>query len=310
MPTSILGSFQPLGDFHCCTVPRKHGPRRFHTVDNALRAGRWLQRSVVSKPQQCEAQCRMNSFCSHFSHSELEGDCTLCQGCALNDSVSYTSWRRMGRPSSYYPPGLNASHGTWGGCRFDDDHSGSTASLPRHCVYKTEVEASLSMAGNAWEYYHFLIDLAPRVLFAMRRDRCGSATLAAPGWHPQHSKGTFSLTSTRAKTSQRLPSMVHHARALFPGSGLCASACDASPPHQLTCTLTLAQVAYKSSSCQARRRCARRRVATFPSSLLSSLGACSHACGWKPCVIACAAAPFSNLLCCHLCHQAPLSVCY
>ena len=37
-------------------------------------------------------------------------------------------------------------------------------------------------------------DVAPRLLCAMQAEGCsGGATLHAPGWRPQHAKGTFRL---------------------------------------------------------------------------------------------------------------------
>ena len=108
----------------------------------------------------------------------------------------------------------NITHGRWGSCRYDTDARPRGSERSTRCQYKTEVEATLSMAGKAWEYYHFLIDVAPRVLFAMSRDGCDKADIAAPGWWPQHMQGTFMLTS------RRNVSMAAHAEALFPGDGL------------------------------------------------------------------------------------------
>jgi hypothetical protein len=73
-------------------------------------------------------------------------------------------------------------------CRYDTDASGT-------CWYKTEPEATVSAGGFVGNYYHLLIDFATRVLFAMSRDGCKSATLHVPGYYPHYKP--FRLVSKR-----------------------------------------------------------------------------------------------------------------
>ena len=100
----------------------------------------------------------------------------------------------------------------WEACRYDEPGPA--------CIYKTSGIAWLSQVGNAWEYYHFLVDFMPRLLFAMERDGClppddqqsvaspKTTVLRVPGW-PPHSK-VFSFDAP-----WRNRSMLAHARAIF-----------------------------------------------------------------------------------------------
>ena len=44
--------------------------------------------------------------------------------------------------------------------------------------------ASRGIGGKPFEYYHFLVDFAPRILYHLDRHRCARATLHVPGWWP------------------------------------------------------------------------------------------------------------------------------
>ena len=208
-----FGRFALLADqAHCCNRSRRRGDNS--RVFRSLDAGRVLGTSAGGRREDCERACRDDERCTHYAFG-AEASCALCEGCAIVDSTTHASWRRMGGLPTYPDKHgrANLTHGRWGDCRFDDDaHSGDG-----RCRYKTEVEASLSVAGRAWEFYHFLIDFAPRILHAMARDGCASAELAAPGWYPQHVHGTFALASRRRGANA---SMLHHAALLFPNDGL------------------------------------------------------------------------------------------
>jgi hypothetical protein len=56
--------------------------------------------------------------------------------------------------------------------------------------YSVHPDAYPSGAGKLWEYYHFLIDFAPDILYEMRDDRAPCKWLQVPGWHGT----TFELT--------------------------------------------------------------------------------------------------------------------
>ena len=224
---AALSSFGRLADqSHCCNRGRNGLSSTFRALD----AGRALGTPFFAKSRrECEVECLSSNRCTHYSFAE-DGDCAMCEGCALVDSTRHSSWRRLGELPVF--PGnngrANLTHGRWGSCHYDEEARASGASS--RCQYKTEVEGTLSVAGSAWEYYHFLIDLVPRLLFAMARDHCDSAVLAAPGWFPGHLRGTFSLVQ-RLKGQPQLPpkmarrpgtnaSMVPHAAILFPLDGL------------------------------------------------------------------------------------------
>jgi hypothetical protein len=216
--SSFLSHFEALADeSHCCAGRRRSRLRGEFRLDG----GRHLHRNSTFSGGRglCESLCRAHDRCSHYSFSSAGRECALCEGCFITDAPRVSSWRRMGRFSATASV-ANASIGSWGTCRFDHDAVDREAGTRRRCRYKTEIEASLSMAGKAWEYYHFLVDLAPRILSAMLRDDCDAATLAAPGWSPQHLHGTFALAPIRAKDRHRNASVADHARVVFPRGGL------------------------------------------------------------------------------------------
>jgi len=49
--------------------------------------------------------------------------------------------------------------------------------------YSVHPDAYPSGHGKLWEYYHFLIDFAPDILYEMRDDRAPCKWLQVPGWH-------------------------------------------------------------------------------------------------------------------------------
>lgn len=71
------------------------------------------------------------------------------------------------------------------------------------CVYKTAVDATLSAAGRASDFYHFLIDFAPRVAHAMARDGCASATVVVPGWAPLNATFAVTIEEGRVRTTMQ-----------------------------------------------------------------------------------------------------------
>ena len=166
----FLSDFQPLSPrVHCCSGERRGiVPRRGSSwLENGRRLRQPSHHEFITKQRQtCEQRCRASAKCSHYSYDGAAHRCALCSGCTLTDSATHDSWRRMGAVAGAAMLRLveNASHGFWGACRYDAD--AKAAPSGGHCTFKTEVEASLSVAGSAWEFYHFLIDLAPRLLFA------------------------------------------------------------------------------------------------------------------------------------------------
>lgn len=60
---------------------------------------------------------------------------------------------------------------------------------------------TLSGKGKLWEYYHFLIDFAPRVLSELRNDTCARAEIHVPGWYHDH-RFLFSLPGTERSVQQ------------------------------------------------------------------------------------------------------------
>ncbi|KAG8465657.1 hypothetical protein KFE25_002964 [Diacronema lutheri] len=59
-------------------------------------------------------------------------------------------------------------------------------------------ESRLSGHGKLWEYYHFLIDFALRVVYALRNCTCARAVVHAPGWYNDE---RFSLRLSRTPRS-------------------------------------------------------------------------------------------------------------
>lgn len=226
---------------HCCPGERNPYARpahAWHLEDTLLRYGFNLSKGVfvgqrlgpplpgVAKRAGCEAAC-VATTCTHYVYDANQHKCELCEGCwdrvlSRDAQAGGNTWMRMGRES------LNTRRTRWATCRYDASpwHRTGTG-----CTYKTQISAWLSQAGQSFEYYHFLIDFAPRLLFAMSRDGClnvtnstaqtvdfehanGTSTggrtvvLRAAGWPPQNRIFSFEGHGH---------SMAAHAAAIFGG---------------------------------------------------------------------------------------------
>lgn len=146
----------------------------------------------------CAARCLANNRCRYFSHAEDYGGlCVLCTGCDLDTGPwepghgqllgIYHSYARESAPISStealvepvddarLAEAVNSTLSTR--CRYD-------AGDAERCLYKVEHDAMLSAGGHSYEYYHFLVDLIPRMLHVVHRDGCETATLLLPGYYP------------------------------------------------------------------------------------------------------------------------------
>jgi len=67
-------------------------------------------------------------------------------------------------------------------------------------------ESHLSGHGKMWEYYHFIVDFAPRTAYALRDSNCTKTVVYSPGWWNDERFG-FSLHDT-PRTMQPLANII------------------------------------------------------------------------------------------------------
>ncbi len=190
------------------TFPSTSAPTGFRFLSegaNCCRTRRFtIGRHDCTTLSSCAARCAANDQCRYFSHSEdWGGHCLLCRECELETGPwmaghgqllgIYHAYAR--ETASHSTEALvqpfdeaslqEAENSTLSSrCRYDTAASSGEAT---RCRFKMEPDAALSAGGHSFEYYHFLIDLAPRIMHALRRDECTDATLLLPGWYPvQH----------------------------------------------------------------------------------------------------------------------------
>ena len=194
---------------------------------------------------QCAEQCARSHDCRYLSFSEdWGGICYLCTGCEVEtgpwmlghgqllglfhayarvDGGGSTSTEELTRESDT-SAAAEAENATYAdtSCRAVPVAAPSSSRVGRsQCRYKIGGTAGLSAGGHAWEYFHFLVDFAPRVFAALSRDGCHEATLLLPDFGDAAHK--FRLTETRDAASS-------HGWVLRDGEAAAAGVEAAAPP--------------------------------------------------------------------------------